>query len=51
MTIHTVTHNTLAHLRAVLHARRALAWSHVMAVSLVSPAPAPACRVVRGRAY
>lgn len=45
------THTTLEHLRAVLHVRRALAWSNVLPVSRIL-APAPRAVTVHiGRAY
>lgn len=51
MTIHTVTHNTLAHLRAVRHARRALAWSRVLPVGRILAPAESGRRVYTGRAY
>lgn len=51
MTIHTVTHTTLAHLRAVRHARRELAWSRVCAVSRILARVESGRTVHIGRAY
>ncbi len=47
----SVTHSTLAHLRAVRHTRRAVAWSRVLPVSRVLERVACAVRVIRGRQY
>ena len=51
MTIHTVTHSTLMHARAVRHARRELAWSRVQAVSRILPSEVTGRMVHIGRAY